>query len=124
MRIACIRIAVELECRATETLENFINEKSRSAVCRIKHNTQFLLAHMNTRNNRVYISIANVNHFILALFALGIGRVKKRINFFYIVRLKRFRVSARKLEARPTVRIVACGYHNKTFAFEIILSKI
>ena len=90
MRIACIGVAVELEGCATEALEDFINEKSGSAVCRVKDNAQLLFAHMNTGNDGVDISVAHVDFFIFTRFALRVGRIKQRVYFSYIVRLKSF----------------------------------
>ena len=90
MRIACIGVAVELEGCAAESLEDFINEKSRSAVCRVKDDAQLLFAHMNTGNNSVDISVADVNLLVFARFALHVGRIKQRVYFSYIVRLKSF----------------------------------
>jgi hypothetical protein len=119
-----VGVAVELECHTAETLENLINEYTCAAVCRVENDTGLLRTHFDAGYDIIDVSVTNVNLFVGAFLGYFCGKIEKVINLDDVSGLEGLGIAVRKLEAGPTVGVVAGCDHNGTFAFQMILSEI
>ena len=119
-----VGVAVELEGHTAETLEYFVNEKTCTAVCRIERNADLLGTHMDSGNDIIDISIADVDLFVSAVAFALCGLIEKLCHFDDIVGLEGLGIAVCEFEAGPTVGVVARRDHNGAFAFEVILCEI
>jgi hypothetical protein len=118
-----IGIAVELEGHTAEALEYFVNEETCTAVCGIKSNADLLGTHVDTGNDCFDVSISYVNFLVFTSFTVCM-EVEEGVNFENVVGFESFGVAVCKLEAGPTVGVVARCDHNGAFTLEVVLRKI